>query len=88
MNNNSERRRYDTDENIEDLARMKRRADRRKPPLQIALARERGEKAPMPQQKRAAQGAAQGFHREASNRVDRSHSASRELDDSIMERKP
>jgi hypothetical protein len=86
--NNSERRRYDTDENIDDLARMKRRAELRKPPLPIALAGERGEKTPMPQQKRAAHGAAQGFHREASNRVDRSHSASKSLDASIMGRKP
>jgi hypothetical protein len=44
--NNSERRRYDTDENVEDLARMKRRAEQRKPPLPIALARPRGEKTP------------------------------------------
>jgi hypothetical protein len=86
--NNSERRRYDTDENMQDLARMKRRFGQRKPSLRIALARKRGEKAPLPQQKRAAQGAAQGFHREASNRVDRSHSASKSLDALIMGRKP
>jgi hypothetical protein len=46
--NNSERRRYDTDENIEDLARMKRRAELRKAILTIELARGRGEKTPMP----------------------------------------